>query len=598
MNVTAYVEDKKTSEFYPTPDNLIEKMCGKIKWDTVSTVLEPSAGKGDIVKFLNRKRPDRPYDIDCCELDNNLRQIILYNFSEENSARLQTESKKLSDKYGYIDHTINGFRFFNSETRQYEALPDADDKIKRDIEKQRQENGSGNVHIVHDDFLTYNPYKQYSAIIMNPPFSNGDRHLLKALEIQKYGGQIVCLLNAETLRNPYTDTRRHLLDLLDEYEADVEYISEAFSDCAERRTDVDVAMVYINIPYSPDDDSIYEKLMKTEHYSEPTDEEITALDFVDYIQSIVNRYNIEIRSGIELIKQFERMKPFLVSSFEKYPLPIIKLTDSSGRDNMTVNRYVKAVRLKYWRELFTSSQFVGKMTSTLQSKYRTKVESFANYDFSEFNIKNLLREINSQVKTGIEDEAEKMFDRLTSHSLAEGSQNIWMYSGWKTNEAYKIGKKVIIPARGIFSEWSRNPRAYDAYNVLADIERVLNFFDGNMTEEVDMQRELEKYFELGVTKNIPLKYFSVTFFLKGTAHIVFNCPELLDRYNIYIGKRRHWLPPTYGQKTYNEMNEDEKRVVNSFQGEKQYNKVMANKNYYLTGIRQQTMNLLSINEEE
>mgnify|MGYP003290709934 CR=1 FL=1 len=59
---------------------------------------------------------------------------------------------------------------------------------------------------------------------MNPPFSNGDKHLLKALQIQQNGGKVVCLLNAETIRNPYTETRKTLVDLLEKYEAEIEYI--------------------------------------------------------------------------------------------------------------------------------------------------------------------------------------------------------------------------------------------------------------------------------------------------------------------------------------------------------------------------------------
>jgi hypothetical protein len=49
--------------------------------------------------------------------------------------------------------------------------------------------------VVHDDFLTFRPAKKYAAIIMNPPFSAGAAHLLKALEIMKDGGKIRCLLS-------------------------------------------------------------------------------------------------------------------------------------------------------------------------------------------------------------------------------------------------------------------------------------------------------------------------------------------------------------------------------------------------------------------
>lgn len=37
-----------------------------------------------------------------------------------------------------------------------------------------------NHHVVHDDFLTFHTYKQYDLIVMNPPFSEGDKHLLKS----------------------------------------------------------------------------------------------------------------------------------------------------------------------------------------------------------------------------------------------------------------------------------------------------------------------------------------------------------------------------------------------------------------------------------
>ena len=50
--VLQYVEDKQTSEFYPTPESLVKRMLSGIKWKNIRTVLEPSAGKGDIVRSV------------------------------------------------------------------------------------------------------------------------------------------------------------------------------------------------------------------------------------------------------------------------------------------------------------------------------------------------------------------------------------------------------------------------------------------------------------------------------------------------------------------------------------------------------------------
>ena len=41
-------------QFYPTPEWLVDKMLDKVNWKDVTSVLEPSAGKGDIVKGIWR----------------------------------------------------------------------------------------------------------------------------------------------------------------------------------------------------------------------------------------------------------------------------------------------------------------------------------------------------------------------------------------------------------------------------------------------------------------------------------------------------------------------------------------------------------------
>lgn len=597
MNVTAYVEDKKTSEFYPTPDSLIEKMYWKVNWHCVQTVLEPSAGKGDIIKYINGRTENR-LDVDCIELDNNLRQIILYTFSEENSDKLLGQKKEITSLYPDFDSWSKDYKYYNKALGKYVPVPEPDRIKLRSIDNERKAVKGDNIHLIHDNFLTFTAYKQYNLIMMNPPFSCGDKHLLKALEIQKYGGQIVCLLNAETIRNPYTETRRELVELLDHYNADIEYIADSFTD-AERSTDVEIALIYVNIPYVTDnsDDSIFDKMSQSEKYHEPTAEEVTALDVTDYMKSIVNRYKVEIKSGIELINAYERMKPYLFNSFDDaYSYGIMQLTDATGKKKMTVNDYVKAVRYKYWRALFNNPKFTGNLTSKLQEQYRTKVEAFSDYDFSEFNIQNLLTEMSSKIKSGIEDEIEKMFDKLTEeYACSENSNKRYMYNAWKTNVGYKIDKKVILPFYGLYDSIFGRIDICKVNEKLGDVERILNYFDGNMTADVDIYETVKEYVEQGITKNIPLKFFSVTLYKKGSVHITFNCPELIQKYNIYVGKQRKWLPNDYGTKGYKDMTAEEKAVIDSFQGEKEYNKVMSNKAYYLGGITHQTMNMIGMN---
>ena len=70
-------------------------------------------------------------------------------------------------------------------------------------------------NLIADDFLRYSGDFAFDYIIMNPPFDNGAKHLLKAWEISK-GAEIICLLNAETYYNPYSKERQLLKEIIDQ----------------------------------------------------------------------------------------------------------------------------------------------------------------------------------------------------------------------------------------------------------------------------------------------------------------------------------------------------------------------------------------------
>lgn len=591
-NILQVVENQQTSEFYPTPERIVEKMLSCVDLDQCHSILEPSAGKGDILRVIARKAATRygrcgkrNHDVDCIEVDPYLRQILKFNFSEEREKELKRRERSLKDSEVY-----------DREKHAYIWKSAADQLEYQNVVAELLHFFEDGIHIVHDDFLTYTPFKSYDLIIMNPPFSNGDKHLLKALKMQSKGGKIVCLLNAETLRNPCTETRRELLKQLYAANANVEYIENAFSS-AERKTDVEIALVSVSIEKVKEESDIYSHFKKAEEM-EDTFETATELEVTDYIKAAVNLFNVEVKSGIELIRQYRALIPYMSKEFGKEDSsPILRLTDSTNRgyDSVSVNSYLKAVRLKYWKALLANPKFTGQLTSKLQEEYRERVSALQDYDFTEFNINTLSREMGARVKQGIEDEIIKMFDRLTEEHCyyPECQKNRHLFDGWKTNKAHKISKKVIVPCYGVFDSWDGRPRTYRAREVLEDIERILNFLDGGMTRDVDFWNTLENSFSQGITKNIPLKYFSATFYKKGTVHLVFNCPELIDRFNIYAAQQKKWLPPDYGKKRYSNMSDEEKAVIDSFQGEKAYAEVMAKANYYLAPVTNNQMLMLN-----
>lgn len=91
----------------------------------------------------------------------------------------------------------------------------------------------------------------------------------------------------------------------------------------------------------------------------------------------------------------------------------------------------------------------------------------------------------------------------------------------------------------------------------------------------------EEYTRRGQNRKCKFKYFDVDFFKKGTAHITFKDDELLKKFNIYGCMKKGWLPPSYGKKSYDEMAEEEKSVVDEFEGANEYSKVFANTENYI-----------------
>lgn len=73
---------KDNTDFYPTPSNLIDKMLSGIDFTLVQTILEPSAGKGDIVDAIANKFKHVTYnrnytgDVDTIEINESLQHIL------------------------------------------------------------------------------------------------------------------------------------------------------------------------------------------------------------------------------------------------------------------------------------------------------------------------------------------------------------------------------------------------------------------------------------------------------------------------------------------------------------------------------------------
>lgn len=518
-------------EFYPTPEELVNKMLDGVNLNYVKTVLEPSAGKGDIVQGLKSHAKYQNLDIDCVEINKDLRNCL---------------------------------------------------------------KGAG-YRVVGDDFLTYSTMKQYDLIVMNPPFSNGDAHLLKALKMQqRYGGAVVALVKAGTIRNPYTNLRKELVQMIENADGTVEYLEYAFLD-AERQTDVEIALVKVKFQEPEHISSIMDKLQKEKAVEESDPEERQHLADNDFIKTIVDQYQMEIKAGCRLIEEYKAMQPYILSSFSQkneksmYDYNCV-LNLKIGDQKASVNGFIKEVREKYWSTLFTNPKFTGKLTSNVLEEYKSKIHELKDVEFSVFNILEVKWDMMQNVAKGIERSIIDLFDLFCSGWFSEDmGTTIHYYNGWKTNSAYKVNKKAIARFNA-FSNYDKHfdpiwsSYSYDGgcMKRLNDMEKCFNYLDNGRTDDgAGMGNILNNAVKNGQTRNIELKYFTVTFYKKGTCHIVFKDEELLKKFNLYGAQKKGWLPPSYGKKTYEEMEPEEKAAVEEFEGKEEYEKTLHNKDFYL-----------------
>ncbi|MCI9225015.1 MAG: DUF4942 domain-containing protein [Acutalibacter sp.] len=595
MNINAITTTQEAQKgFYPTPPELADKLLAGIDWHYVATVLEPSAGKGDLVKAVAQKAHSLRYgetlSVDCVEIDPYLRSILEYEFGGRREDEIRERRKQLNDKESW-----------NAVTRTKGELTPMEAAEKRRLEREYDWLHKLSAPVVHDDFLNFQSRKHYDLIVMNPPFADGDAHLLKAIELQRrWGGQIRCLLNADTLLNPCTNRRKVLESQLAELGAEMEYIEGGFAN-GERATGVTVALIKIAIPQVNEDSDIFQRLSEAAHLDEESARDVTDMAVTDFMEQIVSRFNVEVDAGLELIREYRNMRPYLLDSFDKedkFGFTTLTLcagdpSKSGGRGSVpSVNKFLGLVRKKYWSALFSNKEFVCKLTSNLREKYRGMVAEMVKYDFTLFNIQKIAAQMNAEMGRGIQDTIVELFDKMTEKHTwyPEMEKNIHYYNGWKTNKAHKLGMKVILPIYGVFSSWSREAfELYEAEKTISDIEKVFDYLDGNMTAHVNLHGVLQTACNEGQTRNIPCKFFDVTLYKKGTMHIKFRNQELVDRFNIYCCKHKGWLPPSYGKARYSNMQATEKAVVDSFHGdgkegsgESGYNVVMARADYFLS----------------
>lgn len=519
-------------QFYPTPPELARKLVRLIE-KSEGLILEPSAGKGNLLEaFVKVKR------------------------------------------YGY----------FNYETRDIHCV-EINSQYAAFLKNKHYV-------VVWDDFLTFDPLTPYDIIIMNPPFHDGAKHLLKALKILAPDGEIACILNAETIKNPYSNERKDLIRQLEEMESHkIDFVQNAFVD-AENPTDVEVALIYAKKKAALTRCITFDDFKKS--IVEEQTQDFQAVRRHGEINGLIDNYRAEVQTAFRLYDEIKAYNQISVHSEYHEVFKIEIDFDGKGRRGI-----VRAINKNYWTKLLYSEELSRLLTSDARCQYTSRINEMADFEFNERNIAQLKMDLVKNLFENVDAAIMKVWATFTRRfSFNEDSPNIHYYDGWITNKAFKVNKKIILPLDA-FNRWGGEfEPMYTVNGELSDIEKALNFLDCGRTESADMAEKLQLAQKTGVTRNIDTKYFTVTLYKKGTCHMVFKDLNLLKKLNLYCGKKFNWLPTDYGRKRYSDLNKAEKDIVDSFEGRESYEETFSNQEFYLPQNNPANLLMLTAGKEQ
>lgn len=502
------------SEFFPTPKHVVLQMLAPyikthrrteffrsspyesvIKTLSDITILEPSAGKGDILDALKEEidRHSQP-EIYCIEQNKELQYIL-------------------------------------------------------------QEKG---YKVIHDDFLSYTGDYYFDLILMNPPFSNGDEHLLKAWDILKEG-DICCLLNAETINNPHTERRKLLANIIEQHGI-VEHLGPVFED-AQRQTGVHVCMVRLSKKQDTKGlDFEFETVTKEKDFALDEEALKNPIATRDIIGNMMLQYDKLKETFVDYLRVTEQLEFYsqgLIGNKHTDVHDILKkaLKDGSGKKGK-YNKFCDGMKQEIWGMVLGKLNIQKYMTHKVRENFQKFTHTQGSLDFTKENVSSLVNMIfenrNNILETAITD----VFDIFTKYH----KENRCHIEGWKTNDNWKVNRRIVLPYGVKYGEYMNQydlkkcgdtfKISYSKSSEYSDIDKVMNYITGfNYEKSETIESALERKFEIlgkvysGTFDNTcESRFFNIKFFKKGTIHLEFKDERLWQEFNMRACAGKNWLP--------------------------------------------------------
>ena len=349
-------------------------------------------------------------------------------------------------------------------------------------------------------------------IVMNPPFSADERHILHAWEIAPPGCEIVALCNWNTCEGFYRRLQLQLASLVEGY-GSKENLGECFA-TAERPTRVSVGMVRLTKPgrrFNAADEF-------DGFFLGPDDIEAQGEGLIPYRRSrdIVNRYMEACRIYDEQVEAGVRLRNVLDGFFGGE----LGLQVTVEGAPVTRNRFRKNLQKTAWEHVFAEFLPAQMATSQLAKDINAFVEQQSKIPFTERNIYRMLQIVAGTQDQRVDRAVEEAIDTLTKHT----KENRWGVEGWVTNSGYMLNRRFIraYMAERAYDNRGVNIKTYGSQsNEIRDLIKALCLIAGRAYDEVAQPEK-----PAGDGRFWPGEWYTWGFFrfkahLKGTIHFEF-----------------------------------------------------------------------------
>lgn len=392
---------------------------------------------------------------------------------------------------------------------------------------------------IADDFLTVtsDQISHINGVIMNPPFSRGAEHLTHAFTVAPKGCKIVCLLNTETVNNAYTQNRKELAAIIEQY-GSVTDLGDCFSE-AERKTGVNVSMVTLTKPgesYTQEFEGFFMDDEPEQNLNEP------GLMSYNVVRDLVNRYVAAVKLYDEHLNTGKKMNS-LLSGF--YGDGLTFTCTENGAVKLR-EEFKKDLQKSGWKSIFNKMNLTKYTTKGLREDINKFVEQQTNIPFTMKNIYVMLDIVVQTAGQRMDKAILEVFDRVTDHHH-DNRHNI---KGWKTNGHYLVGKKFILPYQispakeyGYTSETYHSLRSsYDG--TIPDFEKALCFVEGIQYDQITTVNS-------SINRNTYGEWYESHFFKykgykNGNMHFEFVSEEIWNKFNQRVAKLKGY--PLYEAK--------------------------------------------------